>query len=56
MAADRELNQSSKERNGELINLLEPGDDGGELDEPLVDLLPPPPLRDDVVLHRPRRR
>jgi len=35
--------------------LLEAGDDGGELDEPLVDLLSPLPLCDDVVL-RVRRR
>lgn len=39
-----------------IVNLFEAGDDGGELDEPLVDLLPPPPLRDYVVLHVPRRR
>jgi len=37
-------------------DLLEAGDDGGELDEALVDLLPPLPLRDDVVLSVRRRR
>jgi len=31
-------------------DLLEVGDDSGELDEAPVDLLPPLPLRNDVVL------
>jgi hypothetical protein len=32
-------------------HLLEVGDDSAELNEVLVDLLPPLPLRNDVVLH-----